>query len=378
MAQPLKKKEIKKFDIGAFKKKISSAPVADKPMEWIIMPKAFQDALHIPGIPAGYMSGVRGWSDTGKSTIKNCLIAAAQKQGILPIIFETEGNFDFKYAIDCGMEATPVMGVDEETGEEKITDYEGNFILFNNAAICDYCGDMDYSTGTKKSTKRTVAVIEDIAYIINDLIDKQEAGELPMPLLFVWDSVGSIGSWKSYTSKAGNNMFDAGALSVAFNNIINARIPGSRSQNSQYTNTFFVVNKIWLDSMNSVGGAASIENKGGKSFFYAMRLLLHVGGVAKAGTKRLKATFKGNDYQYGVVSKISIAKNQLPTPFNVTYAGTICCVHNGLCGEKELDNYKKTYIPEIMARMAEALGNEEIKAADTSNVSFEEEDNFDE
>jgi hypothetical protein len=378
MAQPLKKKEIKKFDIGAFKKKISSAPVADKPMEWIIMPKAFQDALHIPGIPAGYMSGVRGWSDTGKSTIKNCLIAAAQKQGILPIIFETEGNFDFKYAIDCGMEATPVMGVDEETGEEKVTDYEGNFILFNNAAICDYCGDMDYSTGTKKSTKRTVAVIEDIAYIINDLIDKQEAGELPMPLLFVWDSVGSIGSWKSYTSKAGNNMFDAGALSVAFNNIINARIPGSRSQNSEYTNTFFVVNKIWLDSMNSVGGAASIENKGGKSFFYAMRLLLHVGGVAKAGTKRLKATFKGNDYQYGVVSKISIAKNQLPTPFNVTYAGTICCVHNGLCGEKELDNYKKTYIPEIMARMAEALGNEEIKAADTSNVSFEEEDNFDE
>ena len=378
MAQPLKKKEIKKFDIGAFKKKISSAPVADKPMEWIIMPKAFQDALHIPGIPAGYMSGVCGWSDTGKSTIKNCLIAAAQKQGILPIIFETEGNFDFKYAIDCGMEATPVNGVNEETGEETIVDYDGNFILFNNAAICDYCGDMDYSTGTKKTTKRTVAVIEDIAYIINDLLDKQDAGELPMPLLFVWDSVGSIGSWKSYTSKAGNNMFDAGALSVAFNNIINARIPGSRSQNSQYTNTFFVVNKIWLDSMNSVGGAASIENKGGKSFFYAMRLLLHVGGVAKAGTKRLKATYKGNDYQYGVVSKISIAKNQLPTPFNVTYAGTICCVHNGLCGEKELDNYKKTYIPEIMARMAEALGNEEIKAADTTNVSFEEEDNFDE
>jgi len=378
MAQPLKKKEIKKFDVNAFKKKISSAPVADKPMEWILMPKAFQDALHIPGIPAGYMSGVRGWSDTGKSTIKNCLIAAAQKQGILPIIFETEGNFDFKYAIDCGMEAEPVMGVDPETGEEVVTDYEGSFILFNNAAICDYCGDMDYSTGTKKSTKRTVAVIEDIAYIINDLIDKQESGELPMPLLFVWDSVGSIGSWKSYTSKAGNNMFDAGALSVAFNNIINARIPGSRSQNSQYTNTFFVVNKIWLDSMNSVGGAASIENKGGKSFFYAMRLLLHVGGVAKAGTKKLKATYKGNEYQYGVVSKISIAKNQLPTPFNVTYSGTICCVHNGLWGEKELDAYKKEYIPEIMSRMADALGKEEIKAADTTNVSFEEEDNFDE
>lgn len=375
--QPLKKKEIKSFDLKAFKSKITSSPVADKPMEWIIMPKAFQDALHIPGIPAGYMSGVRGWSDTGKSTIKNCLIAAAQKQGILPIIFETEGNFDFKYAIDCGMDATPVYGTDEETGEEVITDYEGSFILFNNAAICEYCGDMDYSTGTKKTTKRTVAVIEDIAYIINDLIDQQERGDLPMPLLFVWDSVGSIGSWKSYTSKAGNNMFDAGALSVAFNNIINARIPGSRSQSSEYTNTFFVVNKIWLDSMNSVGGAASIENKGGKSFFYAMRLLIHVGGVAKAGTKRLKATYKGEDYQYGVVSKIAIAKNQLPTPFNVTYSGTICCVHNGLCGEDELNDYKKEQIPEIMERMAAALGKESLAKADANDVKFEEEDEID-
>ena len=375
--QPLKKKEIKAFDLKGFKNKITSAPVADKPMDWIIMPKAFQDALHIPGIPVGYMSGVRGWSDTGKSTIKNCLIAAAQKQGILPIIFETEGNFDFKYAIDCGMDATPVMGIDEETGEEIVVDYDGNFILFNNAAICEYCGDMDYSTGTKKTTKRSVAVIEDIAYIINDLLDKQDTGELPMPLLFVWDSVGSIGSWKSYMSKAGNNMFDAGALSVAFNNIINARIPGSRSQTSEYTNTFFVVNKIWLDSMNSVGGAASIENKGGKSFFYAMRLLIHVGGVAKAGTKRLKATYKGDDYQYGVVSKIAIAKNQLPTPFNVTYSGTICCVHNGLCGEDELNEYKKTQIPEIMERMAAALGKESLSKADTNDVKFEEEDEID-
>jgi hypothetical protein len=172
-------------------------------------------------------------------------------------------------------------------------------------------------------------------------------------------------------------MFDAGALSVAFNNIINARIPGSRSQNSEYTNTFFVVNKIWLDSMNSVGGAASIENKGGKSFFYAMRLLIHVGGVAKAGTKRLKATYKGDDYQYGVVSKIAIAKNQLPTPFNVTYSGTICCVHNGLCGEDELNEYKKTQIPEIMERMAAALGKESLSKADTNDVKFEEEDEID-
>lgn len=374
MAQPLKKKEVKKFDIKDFKKKITSAPVADKPMEWIIMPKAFQDALHLPGIPAGYMSGVRGWQESGKSTIKNCLIAAAQKQGILPVIFETENNFDFKYAIDCGMEAEPVIGIDEETGEERVVDYEGNFILFNNQTMCDYCGDMDYSTGTKKSTKRTVAVIEDIAYIMNDLLDKQEAGELPMPLLFVWDSVGSIGSWKSYQSKVGNNMFDAGAISVAFNNIINARIPASRSVNSLYTNTFFVVNKIWTDSMNSVGGAVSIENKGGKSFQYGLRLLIHVGGMAKSGAKRLKATFKGHEYCYGIMSKINIAKNQLPVPFNVTYSGTICCVHNGLCSEADLDGYKKAYIPEIMSKMADTFGKDAVSGIKETDITFDVDD----
>ena len=105
-----------------------------------------------------------------------------------------------------------------------------------------------------------------------------------------------------------------------------------------------------------------------------MRLLIHVGGVAKAGTKRLKATYKGDEYQYGVVSKISIAKNQLPTPFNVTYSGTICCVHNGLCSEDGLNDYKKEQIPEIMERMAAALGKENLVKADISDVKFEEED----
>lgn len=106
--------------------------------------------------------------------------------------------------------------------------------------MCEYCGDLDYSTMTRKSTKRTVALIEDIAYIINDLLDKQEKGELPVELLFIWDSVGSITSWKSYASKCGNNMFDASSISTAFNTIVNTRIPSSRSQKSAYTNSFLL------------------------------------------------------------------------------------------------------------------------------------------
>lgn len=374
--QPLKKKEVKKFDINDFKKNLKLPTTADKPMEWFIMPKGFNDALSLPGIPKGYFTGCCGWNSTGKSTIKNCLIASAQKQGVLPILFETESNFDFQYAINCGMEATPITVVDEETGEEKILDYEGNFILFNNEAICDYCGDMDYSTMTKKSTKRKVAVVEDIAYIINDLIDKQESGELPVELLFIWDSVGSVSSWKSYTSKAGNNMFDANSISVAFNTIINTRIPSSRSQNYPYTNSFFIVNKIWDSSMATMG-KPSVKLKGGVSFEYALRLLIFCGKIVTSGVKKLQATLKGEKYVFGTEAPISIKKNHLPTPYNVTYEGDIICTSHGIIAESELDEYKKKVLPDILSQLKTNDTSGKLKNATVEDIEFTEEETVD-
>lgn len=373
--QPLKKKEVKNFDINNFKKNLKLPTTADKPMEWFIMPKGFSDALSLPGIPKGYFTGCCGWNSTGKSTLKNCLIAAAQKQGVLPILFETESNFDFQYAINCGMEATPIMGVDEETGEEKVIDYDGSFILFNNEAICEYCGDMDYSTMTRKSTKRKVAVVEDIAYIINDLLDKQESGELPMELLFIWDSVGSVGSWKSHSSKSGNNMFDANSISVAFNTIVNTRIPSSRSQNYPYTNSFFIVNKIWDSSMATMG-KPSVKLKGGVSFEYALRLLIFCGKIVTSGVKKLQATLKGEKYVFGTEAPISIKKNHLPTPYNVTYEGNIICTGHGIIAESELDGYKKKVLPEILSQLKTNDTSGKLKNATIDEIEFSEEESF--
>lgn len=376
--QPLKKKEVKSFNVKDFKSSFlgeKGSKSADKELEWIIMPEAFQEAVKLPGIPMGRTTMVRGWSDTGKSTLKNLAIAGAMKQGILPVIFETEGNFDFQYAKDCGMEIEPIYGtiIDEETGEEKegIVDWEGNYMLFTIQKMCEFCGDMDYAEGKKKSTKRKVAVIEDIGYIINTLLEEQDNGNLPMPLLFVWDSVGSIQSWRSYTSKCGNNMFDAGAINTVFKPIF-ARIASSKEIGMPYTNSMFVVNKIWKDNANSTGGATAIANSGGEAFQYGVRLGIHVGGVARAGTKKLKATLKGDEYQYGNVTKITVFKNQLPTPYNVTYSGTMCCVHNGIVSEEKLDEYKKTQIPEIMKKLQEIV-NKDGEEYDVNDVKFVEE-----
>jgi hypothetical protein len=157
------------------------------------------------------------------------------------------------------MKATPVYGdievedVDEETGEityhteNRIIDYDGDFIYMDSKILADRYGDNDYSSGGKSKQKRKVAVLEDIAYAINEFLDYQDEGKITKPLCFIWDSIGSIESFKSYASKRNNNMFNAGAMSESFNSIINNRIPSSRKISEPYTNTFFCVNKIWSD-----------------------------------------------------------------------------------------------------------------------------------
>ena len=393
MKQPIKKKDFKKPSIDSIKEKMnltvkSSADLvksaADKPIDFIPLPQAFADAIKLPGIPKGYLSIVTGWSNTGKSTIKNCLIASCINNGIIPVIYETENNFDFQYAIDCGMKATPVYGdvevehIDTETGEitytteNRIIDYKGDFFYFDNKILAEAYGDNDYATGKKLKVKRKQAVLEDIAFSINTFLDAQDDGTIQQPLCFIWDSIGSIQSLRSYESKSGNNMFDAGAISQAFNNIINDRIPSSKKVSEPYTNTFFCVNKIWNDSMNSMGGVPSIELKGGKTFFYGARLIIHLGGIGKAATKKLDATAKGSKYQYGITTKVRTTKNQLPTPWNITYEGEMSCVHNGLINPDKLDEYKKTYVKNILAKLEETSGK---KLDITENdVQFAEEE----
>lgn len=391
MRQPIKKKEFKRPSIAALKEQLNLSvkngedlihSAAEKPISFITLPEAFSDALKLPGIPEGYLTIVTGWSNTGKSTIKNCLIASCINNGILPIIFETESNFDFQYAIDCGMKATPVYGdveiedVDPETGEityhteSRIINYEGDFIYFDNKILADRYGDIDHSTGARVKTRRKVAVLEDIAYAINEFLDYQDEGTIAQPICFIWDSIGSISSFKSYTSKRNNNMFDANAISEFFNGIINSRIPLSRKVSEKYTNTFFCVNKIWNDSMNSMGGVPSIELKGGKTMFYGARLIIHLGGIGKASTKKLEATAKGEKYQYGIITKCRVSKNQLPTPWNVTYQGEMACVHNGLISPDKLDEYKKNAMKDILQKLDE-LG---AHNASESDIEFSEEE----
>lgn len=391
MAQPLKKKEVKAFNVKDFKAKMGLTATkessnADKPMEWLIMPSAFSDVLKIPGIPENYVTNLVGHSNVGKSTLVNHALVAAQRKGRIPVIYDTENNFDFTYAKDMGFEAEPVYEdvevetIDPETGEvsitieNRITSYEGNFIYFNNAILAERYGKNDYSTGKESAKKRKVAVIEDIAASINEFLNMQDEGDVDAGFLFVWDSVGSISSFKSFKSSSNNAMWDAAAISVAFNTIVNDRIPRSRKVSSKYNNTLLLVNKVWLDSMSNPVAPPSLSLKGGNSIFYASRLILLLGGQLKASTKKLTAVSKGLTYNYGIQTKIKVLKNQLPNPYTVTYEGEIVCTPHGIISaEKDaLDSYRKEHISDILKQLQTI--NTNISDVDANDVQFIESD----
>ena len=146
-------------------------------------------------------------------------------------------------------------------------------------------------------------------------------------------------------------------------------IPASRKVSSPYTNTMLIVNKVWSDNTSNPVGPPSLEMKGGKSVGYRSRLVILLGGQLKAGIKKLTATSKGLNYNWGIQTKVKVMKNQLPSPFNVTYEGEFICTDIGIIGtdKDSQDAYKKNRIPVILKKLgeiAESNGRTENISAD--------------
>lgn len=175
-------------------------------------------------------------------------------------------------------------------------------------------------------------VLEDIALYMTELLDLQAEGKLRENLCFLWDSIGTLNGFKSAISKTTNNMWNAGSMKV-FQAIVNFRIPTSRREDSEFTNTFICVQKIWYDSMNM-----KIKHSCGEFMFFNSRLIVHLGGIISHGTSKLKATALGNDFQYGTECKISCEKNHVN---GIEKKGKIASTPHGFWNPDELDVYKK-------------------------------------
>jgi RecA/RadA recombinase len=70
------------------------------------------------GVPAGRITGFAGPSAAGKTYIINKILANAQKQGIIPVIFDTEAAVDASSTQGVGLDPSGVKYVPVQTVEE--------------------------------------------------------------------------------------------------------------------------------------------------------------------------------------------------------------------------------------------------------------------
>ena len=339
----------KEFSLDNYKKKIGLEDFPDKETSWIEISKSMENATGLPGFPVGYVSLVRGFTNSGKSTALCEAIVSAQKMGILPIIIDTENNL--------GKDRLSRMGFD----------WDGPHILINNNFLLE-------EFGKKQDPKRKEAAIEDLAACIHYFLDEQDSGDLPMDLLFAIDSLGTLDCIRTINAQEknteNNNMWNAGAFEKTFKYLLNNTIPSSRKTNKPHTNTIIGVQKIWIDSM----GQGVVKHKGGETFFYGSRLIYHFGGIAAHGTRKVLATRGGDSIAYGIETKVNVAKNQVDDRRGgISKEGEIISTPHGFIHKQELDDYKKKYLNYFREILDPNIKPEDIK---DKYVEIEENENL--
>lgn len=347
-----KEEEEKPFSNAEFKKSmgLGDQNVKDKERTWIPFKKAFYDATGVPGVPRGYTTQFRGFSDVGKSTGMYETIAGAQKLGDFVVIYDTEKSFDWQHAKNIGFKFDEE--VDEETGE--ITNYYGeDFVYLDGSDLLKMYACYDYKE-SKMTTKplRFIPVVEDIARHMNFVLDAQAEGALRRNITFAWDSIGSIGCFQGAMSKTNNNQWTAGALKREFESILNFRIPVSRRETSEFINTFVTVQKIWL--RQNLVGAPTIMQNGGEGFKYGVRMLFHLGGKMGSSTKKLDAVANGQPFNYGVKVDIECVKNHVN---GIEKKGVIASTSHGFWNPDELNEYKTKYKDYIISQLTKNYGD---------------------
>lgn len=339
------------FDLDRFKasKNLSNTPIKMKEQEWIPVSPAFQDCLSIPGIPIGHITLLRGHSDTGKTTTLLEAAVSAQKMGILPVIIITEMKWSWEHAKTMGFQYEEVCNDDGE-----VVDYKGFFIYID---------------------RENLNTIEDVAAFIADLLNEQKLGRLPYNLLFMWDSVGSIPCRLSVESNKNNNEWNAGAMSQQFGNFLNQKIILSRKQSQPYTNTFLVVNKIWVAKAETVMSQPRMKNKGGDTMYFDASLIVTFGNVTNAGTNKIKAKKNSKEVEFAKRTKISCDKNHVN---DVTSTGKVIMTAHGFIYDtpSAVEQYKKQHSHEWLKTLGstdfEVVIEEDVDARDVFDPMEEE------
>lgn len=328
----IKKKE---FDLKDITEKFSTN-TKYKETEFYNCGDAFLKACGVPGPVLGGINLMIGHTNTSKTTAMILAAVSGQKKGHLPVFLISERKWSWNHAVDLGLDAK------QNTNGEWV----GNFI---------YNDSFDY--------------IEQLTDFINNLLDEQEKGNIPYPLLFLIDSIGSIPCKMTYEGRGGK-MQNAGVLSDKIGQGLHSRISKSKKEDYPYYNTMVVVNQTWTQMADSPFGQPEIKARGGESLWLAASLVFLFGHQKKSGINHIDATKNGRKVSYAIRTRISILKNHVN---GLAFKdGKIVAVPQGYLEDTKeaLDNYKKEYSDYWDKIFGDSSGDFEI-------VESNDEENYD-
>ena len=306
------------FSLDKFKapKGLGSTNNSFKEQEWIPLSPAWQEMVSLPGIPHGHITLLRGHSDTGKTTALLEVAVNAQKMGILPVFIVTEMKWSWEHAQMMGLQVDV-----EKDNEGKISGVDGNFIFADRGQL---------------------PTVEAVAGFMADLMSEQKKGNLPMDMVFLWDSIGSVPCQMSVEKAKNNNEWNAGAMSTQFGNFINQEILLSRKESYPYTNSLVAVNKIWVEKPIGPMSPPIMKNKGGNTMFFDSTLIVTFGNISNPGTLKINAVKDGKKVEWAKKVKVGIEKNHIN---GITTTGKILATPHGFISEKksDIEKYKRQH-----------------------------------
>jgi len=261
----------KEFNLKNYIKEDETEQTVYKPLQYIVMPKPFQDSIGLPGLPLGHSSMIFGLSDSGKTDILLKAAKEAVQQEIVPFIVITENKLD-KARLD-----------------------EYGLIHGENCIL-----------------EESLKTIEDVYDYISMKVEDIKTGRLKQNAFIMWDSwAGTHAKDTVEIDKEGrivkkHSVMKNAQVGGQYNSIVMERITGTREMGCDYSLGLLMLNQAYTSPPAFPGLPPSIIANGGNKIWFPLSLSI----LIKEG-KRIKTTVNGRDYKIGLVSKLVVEKNHI-------------------------------------------------------------------
>jgi len=201
----VREKSSKLYNKGGSKIILADEMANTEDLEFVVMPKWWQDATNTKGLPFRKIVMIAGDSDSGKTSCSIAALKAAQEQGICSLYIETEGKTTKKDFTDWGVDPKKVH-VLQESVVENIYDAVLGFIDYQIAknpdqkllVIFDSIGNViskhdaerDMATSGTKPGGKGKSNREGL----NKLIAKRTQHDIALLIInYTYDNIGSPG-----------------------------------------------------------------------------------------------------------------------------------------------------------------------------------------